>query len=177
MTATMLRTASLSDDGRYRYTLTRSWGGELEQLQTFVMLNPSTADADLDDPTIRRCIRFAQRLGAPGILVVNLYAYRATQPADLWRAADPVGPHNDAVLRSAMSGRGRPVIAAWGANARRDRVERFLQLARNAGGRRDLVALGVTQAGAPKHPLARGRHRIPDDVVPQPFHLDTQENR
>ena len=149
----MLRKASLSDDQRYRYTLSRSWGGELEELQTFVMLNPSTADAELDDPTIRRCIGFARALGAPGILVVNLYAFRATKPADLWRAADPVGPHNDAILTSVLGGRGRPVIAAWGANARQDRVDRFLQLARNAGGRRELTALGVTKVGAPRHPL------------------------
>jgi hypothetical protein len=171
MTA-MLRTASLSDDGRYRYTLTRSWGGELDELQTFVMLNPSTADAEVDDPTIRRCVGFARALGASGILVVNLYAFRATRPADLWRAADPVGPHNDAVLTSVLSGRGRPVIAAWGANARPDRVDRFLQLARNAGGRRPVTALGVTKAGAPRHPLY-----LPASARPVPLNLDTQETR
>lgn len=172
MSSTVVKAASLSDDGRYRYTLTRSWGGELEELQTFVMLNPSTADADVDDPTIRRCVGFARALGAPGILVVNLYAFRATKPADLWRADDPVGPHNDAVLTSVLRGRGRPVIAAWGANARQERVARFLHLARYTGGRREVTALGLTKAGAPRHPLY-----LPATARPLPLDLDTQENR
>ena len=148
----MLRTARLSDDGVYRFTLHRIWGSP-SNLLTFIMLNPSTADALVDDPTIRRCIGFARDLGHDGIVVVNLYAYRATKPADLWLADKPTGGiANDETLRKALSKaetHGSPVIAAWGANAKEDRV-RWL---RAQPGAHRLQALRVTKAGAPGHPL------------------------
>jgi hypothetical protein len=75
------RTATISDCGRYRYTLGRTWSDEPPVL--FVMLNPSTADADVDDNTISKCIGFAKRWGHGGITVVNLYAWRATNPKEL----------------------------------------------------------------------------------------------
>lgn len=147
--------AAISDDGRYRYTLGRRWEpAEGPGSAVFVMLNPSTADAHQDDPTIRRCIGFAKRIGSGGIHVVNLYAYRATKPADLWRADDPIGPENDEILRAAFAAADRlqqPVIAAWGANAEPRRVEFVRVIARAAGVR--LQALGVTKDGAPRHPL------------------------
>ncbi len=118
------------------------------------MLNPSTADAELDDPTIRRCIGFAKALGCGGLHVVNLYAFRATKPADLWRAADPVGTENDLVLCetfAASAREDRPVIAAWGANATAPRAEFVTTAARAAG--LPLLALGVTKDGSPRHPL------------------------
>lgn len=150
--ATAASGAVLSDDGRYRYELTRTWGAEPQA--TFVMLNPSTADADVDDPTIRRCIGFAKSWGCGGLVVVNLYALRATDPADLWRADDPVGPDNDAHLALALYLAARssgPVVAAWGAHARPDRVELFADVAASLGV--PLLALKVTKAGAPGHPL------------------------
>jgi len=155
------RTAEVSACGRYRWTLTRSWapGPRL----TFVMLNPSTADAATDDPTIRRCIGFARRMDLAGITVVNLYAYRATQPADMLAAEDPVGPLNDAVLvlvaRAAARDRS-PLVAAWGARAGQDRVDRVLALP----GFDALVCLGVTWAGQPRHPLY-----LPGDAQLQPW--------
>lgn len=147
------RTARISSDQRYRYTLVRRWGPGLP-LQ-FVMLNPSTADADLDDPTIRRCVGFARDLGAHGIVVVNLYAYRATKPADLWLADDPVGPDADLYLaavarRTAIEG--ALTIAAWGTNATPERVEQALDVMVYRCGAR-LHALGVTKDGHPRHPL------------------------
>lgn len=163
--------AYVSDCGRYRYTLTRRWGRG--PWATFVMLNPSTADATENDPTIRRCMAFAGAWGMGGLSVVNLYALRSTDPAGLWRVDDPVGPENDTILRRLAAGAlhdGRPVVAAWGANARQDRVDEVLALP----GMDQLQCLGVTKAGAPKHPLARGRHRIPDDVVPRPWPGVTQ---
>lgn len=120
----------------------------------FVMLNPSTADADRDDPTIRRCIGFASREGAAGLSVVNLYAYRATRPGDLWAAPDPVGAENDSVLARVLreaSAQGWPVIAAWGSHARPDRARHLADLASICGAR--LLALGVTRDGSPRHPL------------------------
>jgi len=148
----VLRTARLSEDGAYRWTLHRIWGSP-SNLLTFIMLNPSTADALQDDPTIRRCIGFARDLGLAGLVVVNLYAYRATKPADLWRAVEPTGGHhNDQTLRRALTKaetHGSPVIAAWGANAKPDRVA---WLTRQPGAHR-LQALHITKAGAPGHPL------------------------
>lgn len=146
-----LRTADLSEDGLYRYRLTRVWGAP--NLLPFIMLNPSTADAFIDDPTIVRCRRFARDMGYGGLEVVNLYAYRATKPADLWKAEDPVGPRNNRILgelldRAWMSG--TPVIAAWGANAKPDRVRWLL---RRCEGQHTLHALRVTKGGAPGHPL------------------------
>lgn len=83
------KAAYLSADGLYRFALHRWWGDGIRL--GFVMLNPSTADAEIDDPTIRRCMGFARTLGFDGIRVVNLYAYRATKPADLWKADEPTG--------------------------------------------------------------------------------------
>lgn len=148
----MLRTARLSEDGVYRFTLHRIWGSP-SNLLTFIMLNPSTADALVDDPTVVRCTNFARDMGHDGIVVVNLYAFRATKPADLWLAEKPTGGvANDETLRKALSKaetHGSPVIAAWGANAKPDRVTWLL---RQPGAHR-LQALRVTKAGAPGHPL------------------------
>jgi hypothetical protein len=143
--------AVISADGRYRYLLTRWWARSSTPL-TFVMLNPSTADAETDDPTIRRCISFAKREGFAGLQVVNLYAWRATKPADLWRAPDPVGPDNDSRLRIAFREaheKGSPVVAAWGANAKPSRVS----WVRSMPHADVLHHLGLTDKGAPRHPL------------------------
>lgn len=139
--------AHISSCGRYRYMLRRSWSGDPRAV--FVMLNPSTADALQDDPTIRRCIGFAKAWGCGGLWVGNLYAYRATNPRDLWTVDDPVGPDNDLWLASCALGVAGPVVAAWGAHARPDRVDAVRRLP----GMGSLEALGVTTAGAPRHPL------------------------
>jgi hypothetical protein len=142
--------AAISDCGTYRYALTRHWGAEPSL--RFVMLNPSTADAALDDPTIRRCIGFARREGFGGLVVLNLYAYRATDPKALLTCADPVGPGNDDMLRAHMRssvGVARPVVAAWGTNARVDRVKQVLDLCPEV----DWRCLGTTKDGHPRHPL------------------------
>src|SRR4051812_5648202 len=95
----MIKTATISDCGTYRYRLGRSWEPSMPRLG-FVMLNPSVASADIDDPTIRRCIGFAQRLGFGSIDVGNLFAYRATKPKDLKEAGFPEGPDNNDHLRA-----------------------------------------------------------------------------
>lgn len=158
------RTAVLSEDGLYRYSLVRRWAATGVPAQ-FVMLNPSTADDTLDDPTIRRCVGFARALGCAGLVVVNLYAYRATKPADLWRAEDPVGPDADTylgVVALRTRSEGAPLIAAWGANAKPDRVEQALTIIRERGAQ--LTALGVTKAGQPRHPLY-----LPGTATPTPW--------
>jgi hypothetical protein len=152
--------AVISECGLYRYRLTRTWDPAVQALG-FVMLNPSTADAEIDDPTIRRCVGFARDWGFGGIAVANLYAFRATKPADLWLAADPVGPENDEHLAALFT---TPsvgmVVAAWGANARPDRVAHVASLP----GAITLHALGLTKDGAPRHPLY-----MPKTAQPQPW--------
>lgn len=145
------KTATISADGRYRYMLTRRWD-VFGPTVAWVMLNPSTADAEVDDPTIRRCMGFARDWGYGGIRVVNLYAFRATNPADLWKADDPVGPDNNINLRRVFREQllnKAPVMAAWGAFAKQDRVDEVLKMA----GSERLQCLDVTQSGAPRHPL------------------------
>ena len=93
--------AVLSPCGAYRYLLTRRFGPG-KKLATFVMLNPSTADAERDDATIRKCVGFARSWGCAGLQVVNLFAFRATDPTDLRMADDPVGPENDVWLGRAI---------------------------------------------------------------------------
>jgi hypothetical protein len=144
--------AVISRCGRYRYLLTRRLGS-CSRTAVFIMLNPSTADAANDDPTIRRCIGFARQWGCGRLAVLNLFAARATQPAELKRIANPVGPRNPhwfgQVLRSGHDG---PVVCAWGMHGehrRRDlAVTRWLA-------RRGItpLALGITRDGHPRHPI------------------------
>lgn len=155
--------AVLSRDGRYRYHLSRRWG-DGPQI-TFVMLNPSTADAHSDDRTLRRCIGFTRSWGYDGLTVVNLYALRSTDPAALWRADDPIGPENDRHLADAAA-RSELLVAAWGTHARRERVQQVLAIP----GFDRLTALRVTARGAPAHPLYLPRHLTPAPWrVPTPF--------
>jgi hypothetical protein len=144
------RAARISDCGQYRYALLRRWSDG--HVATFIMLNPSTADAKQDDPTIRRCVGFARAWGCGAVNVVNLYAWRATNPRELRTVADPVGPENDEHLtRHAMYAaiNGWPLVAAWGANGEPSRVAAVLALPGMAA----LTALGTTRAGHPRHPL------------------------
>ncbi|HEY5482808.1 MAG TPA: DUF1643 domain-containing protein [Propionibacteriaceae bacterium] len=143
----------------YRYQLTRDL--EPERISGdwnlyWIMLNPSTADEELDDPTIRRVKGFTARLGFSRLTVVNLYGLRATSPADLWTADDPIGPENDlAVKQAALHAAyfSSPIVAAWGALARPKRVEEVLALIRGVRAMGLLSCLGTTNSGAPRHPL------------------------
>jgi len=144
--------AMLSEDEVYRYSLMRIWEPELPKA-LFIGLNPSTADAELDDPTIRRCVGFADSWGCGGIEMVNLFAFRATNPADMKKAPDPVGPHNDeTIIQMAVEWEPKYVIAAWGAHGgwwRRNIEVLNLLGQRNV----EVTVLGETKAGHPKHPL------------------------
>lgn len=139
--------AELSECGEYRYRLSRIWDERKKPL-TFIMLNPSTADAEVDDPTIRRCMGFAEREQAGGIIVVNLYGFRATRPFDLFQATDPIGPGNDRALKRAAR-QAKSIVCAWGAHAPPNRVAYVRALL----DQHRLSCLGTTKHGAPKHPL------------------------
>jgi hypothetical protein len=153
--------AMLSHDRVYRYTHGRSWGKSAYRHLfrpsgvTFIMLNPSTADATADDPTIRRCVGFAKRLGFETLTVVNLFALRATDPAELSKWIDPVGPENDACIRESCDPNAcELVIPAWGAAQRRHfhRVNEVLRIVTDECHRK-LSVLGTTKFGEPRHPL------------------------
>lgn len=156
-------TARFSLDRVYRYTLTRRWattGG----MCNFLMLNPSTADESKNDPTVTKIVGFAKRWGYAGLVVTNLFAFRATDPKAMMCASEPVGPFNDAaILESAQSA--ALVVCAWGRNGsfmgRSDVVRRLLQ-----GYDITLHSLALTKAGQPVHPLYQ-----PNSRSPQPWHV------
>lgn len=157
--------AIISPCGRYRYRLDR----DLEQIGpsvAFVMVNPSTADATTDDATIRKCIGFAKKLSAGELIVVNLFAYRATDVRDLRSTADPVGPDNDANIREVLW-TADEIIVAWGALNKLPEVLRsrwkevvkiFDERHHDTGERRPvpLRCIGVCADGHPRHPLMVG---------------------
>ncbi len=152
--------AVFNEAGTHRYLLVRRWAAGPPTV-VFLMLNPSTADETVNDQTIGRCVDYAVREGAHALEVVNLFAYRATDPSVLATAADPVGVHNDRFIREhALPG--RMVIAAWGAQgshaARAGQVTSMLTAAGV-----DLWCLGLTMAGHPRHPsrLAKTEPLVP----------------
>lgn len=142
----MQRAAIFDATETYRYSLLRTWESSLPRV-CFVMLNPSTANAERDDPTIRRCIGFARTWGYGSLEVVNLYAFRATHPTVLFRATDPIGPENDHYIREAV-GSASLLVVAWGNHGLRNgRATQVLPL---LGAPR---CLGITAIGQPCHPL------------------------
>lgn len=146
--------ATFSIDRTYRYELTRVWGEEgasAPRLVNFVMLNPSTADAFVLDPTNRRCVGFARDWGFDGFVTTNVFALRSTDPAGLRTVDDPVGSDNDtAIVRVATAA--DLVVAAWGVHATLGgREAAVVDLLAAAGV--ELHALRVTKQGHPGHPL------------------------
>lgn len=147
----LLKHALISPCGTFRYTLVRVWDDTKPRL-LFVMLNPSTADASVDDATIRKCVGFATRMGFGGITVVNLFAYRATKPSDLIKAKFPEGPGNQTFLLEALHTHS-DVVFAWGAIARRapNVTARVEGMAAGAGCK--VHVLRRLADGTPEHPL------------------------
>lgn len=149
------RTAEFSPCGTWRYRLVRQWAEE-GTFARFVMLNPSAADTTRDDPTVRRCISFARVWGHAGVVVLNAYALRATDPTHLASHPSPVGDGNanDVVIAQEAelaAGSGVPFVVAWGVHARPDRVREVWRLLATANVQ--VRCLGTTKEGAPRHPL------------------------
>lgn len=142
----MHRFAVFSPCRMYRYSLSRIWDPTQSKV-VFVGLNPSTADEQADDPTVRRCVGFARRWNFGGLVLVNLFAYRSTDPAGLLKAADPIGPENDKHILT-RSSEAAFVVVAWGTRGSLlNRDKQVLSMLPKA------YCLGVTIEGHPKHPL------------------------
>ncbi len=152
MTEQFGNTCKISQCGEYRYSLTRpsQIHHPANRQMLFIMLNPSTADALIDDQTMRRCRDFAARSNCDGLEVVNLYALRSKEPKNLWLHKDPVGPLNDDYIKGALDSR-ENVICAWGADAKLDRVNQIAHMIHEANA--TAWCLGLTKHGAPRHPL------------------------
>jgi hypothetical protein len=147
MSGEMHRGAEFSPCRRYRYALLRGWERQ-KGYAMFIGLNPSTADETVDDPTIRRCMGFARAWGYGALCMVNLFAYRATQPADMLAQADPVGPLNDVYLTH-LAASADVVVAAWGNHGQH--LERDQRVRGLLG--QQLHYLRLTKDGHPGHPL------------------------
>ena len=153
--------ANYSDCERYRYSLTRVWNSDRPPA-VFIMLNPSTATELANDPTVERCERRARKLGHGAFRVCNIFAWRSTDPRELARQSDPVGPDNDqAILEGCEWARQDPngmIVCAWGNHGSLlDRGRAVERLLRRTGAA--LHHLGLTATGHPRHPLYIGYAR------------------
>jgi hypothetical protein len=134
---------------RFRYALWRTWANKGARYVNFVMLNPSTADAEVLDPTVTRCVKYSHQWGYDGVHVTNIFALRSTDPRELYAVTDPVGPSNDQFILETAD-RAALVVVAWGTHGRfRDRGMEIAEL---------LVPFkpkhfGLTRQGQPRHPL------------------------
>lgn len=163
------KSSIISECGTYRYLLARKWKEPDKGLWPpclFIMLNPSTADAKQDDPTIRRCQDYAARFLAGGLVVANLFAFRATKPADLKAAPDPIGPENKKYLlltALGVSDMGGFIVCAWGAHGDfMGQGVAVLAMLKEAGIKP--WALKLTKSGQPGHPLY-----LPKSLFPSPI--------
>lgn len=175
--AGILREATFSRGDQNRLTLTRMWDGNLPSV-CFIGLNPSTADDRVDDPTVRRWTHFAKAWGYGSFTAVNLYPFRSSSPAICrawadwenngpdWYARDDIVANIDTVATEAK--RAGFVVACWGAGAWDDALVEMVLESIMSGDEPwpDVHCFGLTQIGAPIHPMARGKHRIPDSATP-----------
>ncbi|MBY6185697.1 DUF1643 domain-containing protein [Marinobacter hydrocarbonoclasticus] len=161
----MERGAVFSACGHYRYALWRCWRARGPRLLV-VGLNPSTADARVDDPTSRRCIGFARQWHYGALWLANLYAWCSPHPDALWRQPDPIGPLNDSWL-GCLARDCDGILVAWGRMGQRNARDREVLNGALAGYR--LSCLGRCRNGSPRHPLY-----LPESVAPLPFHSDNE---
>jgi hypothetical protein len=161
----MRRDAVFSVDRAHRLELTRVWDRALPML-VVCMLNPSTADHEVEDPTLLALIHFGKLWGYGGLRIVNLYSLRTSKPAEMFAALDRATHVDNERYRAEATfyarDHGGRMLAAWG-NGGAVRATFFSAWAVQHV---DLVCLGTTLSGAPKHPMARGQHRIPRDQMP-----------
>lgn len=160
--------ARFSDCRRYRYELWREAQGQLftgRGTLNFIMLNPSTADEKVNDPTVERCERRCRRWGYDRLVVTNLFAWRATDPSEIRKCdADPIGDDNDRTLQN-VAKRANLVICAWGNDGGyRGRAKEVLQMLRDSGVQPHM--LRVSKEGQPEHPLYLPYELEPQQLAP-----------
>jgi hypothetical protein len=168
---TTVRDAALSPCGTWRWWLSRIWNSE-KPIGLVVMLNPSTADHTRDDPTVQSLMRRGRFWGWGGYYIVNLCAFRSSDPSDLAKAEDPIGPENDAhidrLAEQATSRRGR-IVVAWGAYfGDVDKVPaklrgRDVAVLKRLCGLAEVLCIGRNNDRSPTHPQARGKFRVADE--------------
>jgi hypothetical protein len=152
--------AVFSDDEAYRYILAR--GDVNAKTVNWVLLNPSTATEDINDPTITRCIKYAERWGYGGVFITNIFALRSTDPKNLYNSTDPVGTFNDTYIRW-CAGQSELIVAGWGSHGKlRGRGGEVARLLHNV--RKRPKCLKMTKAGHPGHPLY-----LKANLRPQPW--------
>lgn len=173
----MRMSAQLSDCGKFRWSLERWWGAGKRHV-VFVMCNPSIANHEKNDPTIKACIHFARLWGYDGLKVVNLFPFCSPYPVDCrnwylnwdkrgaWDVRDAMQANEAIAIKTAKFA--DLVVAAWGNIAWDDGVSDLMVsgITSELEPWPDIYCLGTTQDGSPKHPLARGKHRIPRDQQP-----------
>jgi hypothetical protein len=171
------RAAAFSRDGTLRRTLIREWDNQKPKV-CFIGHNPSTADHEIDDPTVRRWMHFAREWGYGGFVAVNLYPIRATDPgaARRWADWESNGPDwyarddldRNVVTISCEAKAAGLVVACWGAIAQDDAwIDHILEAITSGEEPWPSVhVFGLTAGGAPIHPMARGKHRVPNDARP-----------
>ncbi len=152
------KSAVFSPCRKYRYSLTRAW--KLSQKPAlFIGLNPSTADENNDDPTIRRCMHYAYEWGFGGLIMLNLFAFRATLPSDLRKSKFPVGQENNQFIVDSQNEAGI-VLVAWGNNGNLlNRDQAVLQLISNP------MCLNINNSGQPAHPLYQRKDISPKKYI------------
>lgn len=144
-------TAKLSKCRRYRYALWRTWDQSKPYIM-FICLNPSTADETTDDPTLTRCITYAKSWGYGGVCMANLFAFRATAPADMKAAKNPIGSQNDRWLEK-LAHEAERVVAAWGNDGGHSGRSRQVR-----GLIPNMYCLKINKTGEPAHPLYQKAH-------------------
>jgi hypothetical protein len=142
----MKKGANISIDKKYRYSLYRIWNDELP-IVAFICLNPSIADDKIDDPTINRCIEFAKSWGYGGFYMLNLFAFRATNPSELTKVNDPIGMDNQNVILETIT-KVDKVICAWGNEGiLLNQNKKILSIIENP------YCIKINSSGEPSHPL------------------------
>ena len=159
------RSAVISSCGNYRYSLERKWD-ETKPKVMFLMLNPSTADANTDDATIRRCIGFAKSWGYGSLCVGNLFAYRSTNPKELLNVSEPIGMENKWYL-DLMANVSKTIICAWGNAPIVNKLgKKFGENWKPLKGIDNLHYIDLSNDGTPKHPLY-----LKSELVPKKYEV------
>ena len=150
----MVKSAELSNCRAYRYSLSRIWD-KSKPYVLFIGLNPSTADENTDDPTIKRCVDYARRWGYGGLKMANLFAFRATLPSDLKKASEPIGIDNDSHIKE-LSKNAEITVVAWSDDGSYlNRFEDVLKIITNP------MCLNINKSGQPSHPLYQKKTLLP----------------